>query len=311
MKRLLRWMARRSPTARLIAGSAVTAASFYAATFLVTFLQEATQVTGLMGVMLHATVFIVLLTALVAIFKHVQLVLAAEAAEIEHRRSTLSHAHQVCDRVLARQLLRIGRARGSPDAFTAYLCNALDDVRAIVEAAYDLFESTYGKSSDPFERVDFEVTFMTRSIKDQKITIPAAWNKDGRLPRSMLLRNENPDIYAATVTASVYAMASPRPMIIPDTNDPAYAELYPDQKKRIQSSIIFPVLTDTNELIGTLVVHCDKRHFFRADLERFWSDLLEIFAKRIALSIAWCLLLRQMAEKGATVNLSSLDTAPY
>jgi hypothetical protein len=126
---------------------------------------------------------------------------------------------------------------------------------------------------------------MTKSYIDGFITIPAAANRDGRQPRSMVLRAKNPVIYDDTVTAQVYEETRPRPHIIADTEGEGedYAELYDDQKERIQSSIIYPVLSDTHELLGTLVVHCNKKDFFSSADARYWTDLLEVFEKRLAL----------------------------
>ena len=45
------------------------------------------------------------------------------------------------------------------------------------------------------------------------------------------------------------------------TEPPGYAQLYPGELERLQSSVIYPILSDTNELLGTLVVHCDKTGF--------------------------------------------------
>jgi len=62
-----------------------------------------------------------------------------------------------------------------------------------------------------------------------------------------------------------------------------YHELYPGQKSRILSSVIYPVSSETNELLGTLVVHCNRIQFFLKEDSKYWSELLEIFSKRIAL----------------------------
>jgi GAF domain-containing protein len=148
------------------------------------------------------------------------------------------------------------------------------------------FEAAFGKGLTSEERIDFEVTFMTKSYRDGHITIPAYANKDGRAPRSMVLRAQHPEIYDSTVTAQIYREAGPTPHIVEDTAIADYNELYSGQKDRIRSSIIFPVLSDKNEVLGTLVMHCDKRGFFLKREQKYWRDMLEIFAKRIALQKA-------------------------
>ncbi|MBN2830021.1 MAG: hypothetical protein JXR56_06855, partial [Candidatus Cloacimonetes bacterium] len=54
------------------------------------------------------------------------------------------------------------------------------------------------------------------------------------------------------------------------------------QKDRIKSSIVYPVLSPKNELMGTIVLHCDKSSFFKKEDKQLWSDILELYAKEIA-----------------------------
>jgi len=83
----------------------------------------------------------------------------------------------------------------------------------------------------------------------------------------------------------IYREQKPSIRIIENTCDSKYNynELYDKQKNRIKSSIIYPVLSPKNELLGTIVVHCDKNGFFKNEKEKFWIELLEIFSKRIAI----------------------------
>jgi GAF domain-containing protein len=73
--------------------------------------------------------------------------------------------------------------------------------------------------------------------------------------------------------------------IVEDTALPSerYQELYPGQKERIRSSVVYPALDDDNGILGTLVVHCNRTGFFKRRDERFWRELLETFAVRLAL----------------------------
>lgn len=62
------------------------------------------------------------------------------------------------------------------------------------------------------------------------------------------------------------------------STDDTYYETYQNQKDRIKSSVILPVLSHKNELLGTLVVHCNQPSFFRKSRFAFWKELLEIFS---------------------------------
>ena len=126
---------------------------------------------------------------------------------------------------------------------------------------------------------------MTKSYKDNYITIPAYSNRPKRAPISMSLREGKPDIYDNTVTADIYRETKPHMHIIENTNSSVdeYKELYPEQKSRIKSSIVFPVLSPQNKILATVVVHCDKDNFFKKNDFKFWNNLIEIFSKYIGL----------------------------
>jgi GAF domain-containing protein len=99
----------------------------------------------------------------------------------------------------------------------------------------------------------------------------------------MNTRETNPKRYENTETAAIYREESPRGRIIEDTEShDDYAELYPGQKARIKSSIIWPVLSANNVLVGTLVMHCDRAQFFKKSEAKFWREVCEVFAKRLA-----------------------------
>ena len=72
--------------------------------------------------------------------------------------------------------------------------------------------------------------------------------------------------------------------MIESTQQSSYKELYPGQKTRIRSSIIYPVVDDRFDLLGTLVVHCDKDLFFQSSHIKSWRELLEPYSKRLALA---------------------------
>lgn len=157
-------------------------------------------------------------------------------------------------------------------------------IQQLVTKVYQVFESRFAESGQMQNRINFKVTFMTKSFRDGEITIPAYANRAGRAPTSMQERPARPKLYENTVTASIYREPHPKMQIIPDTHDKTvrYAELYAGQKDRIRSSIVYPILSSQNKLLGTLVVHCDRPCFFAEDERKFWEDLLHIFARRLA-----------------------------
>lgn len=156
----------------------------------------------------------------------------------------------------------------------------------LVQAAYDVLTANFGQAERLDERIQFEVTFMTKSYADDEITIAAWANHDDRKPTSMQQRPTNPNVYDRTVTADIYRAARPEMRIVEDTSVPqsGYAELYAGQKERIKSSVVHPVLSSEYGLLGTLVLHCDKPGFFAERDQKFWRMFCEIFAKRLALA---------------------------
>jgi len=160
----------------------------------------------------------------------------------------------------------------------------MDLMKNAVAQLYDTLETEYGAAASLEEHIEFEVTFMTKSIRDQKITIASWANRDGRAPKSLAKRDAEPDLYADTETAKLYADQNRTVRVITSTQTEEYKELYPGQKLRIRSSIIYPVVDDRFELLGTLVVHCDRGGFFRPTQIKRWRELLEPYTKRLALA---------------------------
>ena len=167
-----------------------------------------------------------------------------------------------------------------------------ENIKNIVNQCFEFFDSTFSTPGELVKTVNFEVTFMTKSYKDNKITIPAACNREHTQPSSMLQREQNPRIYDNTVTAEVYkeyeSNQKPQIHIISDTSTPhisngekEYHFIYAGQGERIKSSIVLPIISHKNELLGTLVVHCDKPNFFKHKRKKFWKELLDIFSVEI------------------------------
>jgi hypothetical protein len=134
------------------------------------------------------------------------------------------------------------------------------------------------------EHIEFEVTFMTQSIDDRAITVAAWANRNARAPKSLARRRTDPDTYVGTETDKLYQDTNRSPRFISSTTSQDYKELYPGQKTRIRSSVIYPVVDDEFSLRGTIVVHCDRENFFRAEADKLWRELLEPYTKRLALA---------------------------
>lgn len=166
-----------------------------------------------------------------------------------------------------------------------------ENINYIVEQCYEYLTNVYTTRGELIHDICFEVTFMTLSYFDSEITIPASCNKERRSPISMIERKKNINVYKNTVTASIYKVFEknerPEMQIIENTvpkqnSDTKYAFIYNGQENRIKSSVVLPILSHKNELLGTLVAHCDKSDFFLNKKRRFWQEILELFAVEIA-----------------------------
>jgi hypothetical protein len=204
------------------------------------------------------------------------------------QRNALGQAYASLDAIIARRMKKLHMAflehrnGAAPKALFEASLASTEHIQDLMTSLYEVVQSQFGQAGSLLYEIDFEATFMTRSYTDNKITICAYQNRDYRRPRSLLLRAKNPDIYDCTVTAEIYRETRPDMHIIADTLTDAYAEIYPGQRERIRSSVVYPVLSDTNEVLGTIVVHCNRSGFFKRGDADFWRKLLEIYAKRTA-----------------------------
>jgi membrane protein implicated in regulation of membrane protease activity len=205
-------------------------------------------------------------------------------AELQSRTKILLNARSQLDEALAAKLARVERL--DPYRPADGRAEAELSIESHVRGLYRCLDANYADSDVPGSRVNFEVTFMTRDYSDNFVTIMSWANRDGRAPRSLAQRTARPDIYDATVTAQVYREAAdrlPSLRIIEDTQKtPDYSELYSGQKSRIRSSVVYPVFNSRNILLGTLVSHCDRAGFFRERNQKYWRELNDMFALRIA-----------------------------
>jgi len=255
---------------------------FYFAAFLSSSVARAYSATMEMTFFIHFVIFGILITLVVFVYRLFCFYYDVYKGEAEEEHKALFRAFALCDRRIIKQHGIIKDSFSDPQVKIRNLIVSIDRIQEIVDDTYSTFESVYGNQERSGDRIDFEVTFMTISYENTSITIPCSANRSGRKPRSMVLRKENMNIYDDTETAKIYKAKRPNPIIVSNTSDPKYAELYSTQKERIKSSIIYPVLCEDNIVLGTLVVHCDRPGFFTPNKEKFWSDLLDIFSKRIS-----------------------------
>jgi GAF domain-containing protein len=231
---------------------------------------------------LFASVLIILYAGGAYIFERARRVLH----EQEQRKSRiLLDAHEQTDRVISENLRNFENANHE-SIVTSVWHDPMFSIKKLMRSLYDTLASQYASQGTVSQLIRFETTFMTKSYIDKGITIAAWENRDGRVPVSMRERPNRPDLYSQTITARVYEATSEegRFWIIEDTAvDRHFSEVYSRQKDRIRSMIVYPVLSDTNEILGTIVAHCDKAGFFQDSERIFWRELLEMFAKRIAL----------------------------
>ena len=155
----------------------------------------------------------------------------------------------------------------------------------VVTSCYEFFKDSFSEKGNLVNDVSFEVVFMTKSYKDNKITIVASENDKHRVPPSMEQRKNNPDIYAKSETAELYKLYEENPVnaltihIVEDCSDPnQFERLYDGQRETIKSIAVLPILSCNNELLGTLVVSVNKTSFFKEKDHQFWHELLEIYS---------------------------------
>lgn len=252
------------------------------------------------GLFPRLIIIVLIISAFAGMFNYIDSLQETVRKEEEARQNVLLYAYSLMDQYTAGQIEHIDRYLDSvaivgsnpdPDKLRRQLQSNIISLMLstvnlieVVKSVYTLFESQFGRSQKAENRIDFEATFMTRSYLDGEITIPAYANRNGRQPISMSQRTENKEIYRKTITASVYSEAAPQMRIIPDTSEPStgYIDLYTNQRQRIRSTLVFPVMCDKNRILGTLVIHCNQPAFFQERDRKFWTELLEIFGKRIA-----------------------------
>lgn len=285
VEKIARWLVKSSRTKRLALHSLAAGALGYAAALTGAQVAELLKAEALWVVALHALIA----TVVLGLFGFViEVIRRGAEVLIEQRERVIVDAMRSLDRWVANDMEHLSQ-QGPPGKLADVPFAIEHHHRSMVNLAKALlgvFESHYSKGELPGERVSFEVSFMTESYRDGGITIAAWANSEGRAPPSLRTRDGNPGRYGETVTARMYEQERPNAIIVSDTSDPStgYAELYGGELERIKSTIVYPVLSPDNAVLGTLVVHCDKTGFFRTEELQFLRSVLEPYAARFALA---------------------------
>lgn len=276
-----------SQTQRSLARSLVTTLGFMVGAWAEQHVQNLTTATGASALATRISLTAAAFFVAVLLYSLVSQYLEAIRRSDDYRIEVLQLASRRMDGLVTEQMKLAGSIESHhadcETCMSASVGRSVSNMRFIVQQIFILFDTKYSSPVSERERIDFEVTFMTRSYKDEHITVACYANRNDRMPRSMRERGHNREVYDSTVTAQVYRSKNCNTIITEDTSVPEYSELYSGQKDRIRSSIVFPVRSTENALLGTLVVHCDRGRFFRQLDRKYWEDLLELFSKRLVL----------------------------
>jgi hypothetical protein len=186
-----------------------------------------------------------------------------------------------CDAIMESENVPIDQFR------SIFICE-IERINSLVAEAWEVVNSHHNVSDSPTERINFELTLITPSIRDSELTVASWRRRDNRRPLSLLKRDEGKkDIYQRTEAAKMMANNITDTRIIEDTSVPSenYESLYDGQKERIRSSVLHPILSPKSKPLGVLVLHCEIKEFFKVADRRYWHELLSVFAPSIALEI--------------------------
>ncbi len=210
----------------------------------------------------------------------------------EKNRRVIEEARERVTKLTLQQLTNcdaiVEKENVSTEEFRSVLICEVDRINNLITAAWEVVNSHYNVSDSPTERINFELTLITPSILDSELTVASWRNKDNRRPKSLLKRDEGEiDIYQRTEAAKMMKNNDSDTRIIEDTSAPSenYESLYEDQKTRIRSSVLHPIISSKSKPLGVLVLHCEVPGFFKVADRRFWHELLSVFAPSVALEI--------------------------
>lgn len=185
------------------------------------------------------------------------------------------------------------------DYYEFLITSHKNSIDLVVSTCLDFFKNSFSEQGSLVSKTSFEVSFMSKSFTDDKITIVSSDNNTHRTPPSMLLRKSNSEIYENTETGKIYKHYNTNPSetlaihIIEDcTTQNEFTALYNGQKDFIKSMAVLPILSPQNELLGTLVICANQVSFFKAQESHFWNELLEIFSVELGyhyMALKYCI----------------------
>lgn len=231
----------------------------------------------------------------VAIYGFARHLIGTTQEQISERRrrqdSTIANAREKVAAVDKDSLVRLANVRSNLNLKISEYVEALaidiDRMEAVIRAIWEVVNSAHNPGSSSLDRLNLEVTLITPSIRDGKLTIAAWANRENRAPKSLQLREKDPEIYDKTKAAELIRDGDVEVLVIPDTSPPEvrYSSLYDGQKRRIKSSVLFPVMSAHSEPLGVIVVHCDEVGVFSLEDKRYWKELLSVFAPALAMCL--------------------------
>ncbi len=219
-------------------------------------------------------------------------VIASHTKNLQAQERAIADARERINKLNIQHLAHcdaiIWKNQFSIDELRSVLICEVDRIVGLVTAAWEVVNSHHNGSSTSTERINFELTLITQSLRDSELTIAAWCNRDNRRPKSLLLRDQNNvRIYERTEAAKMISNRVMDTLVIEDTSAPEanYEALYDDQKVRIRSAVLHPILSPKSEHLAILVLHCERTDFFRNEDRRYWHELFTVFAPSIALEI--------------------------
>lgn len=159
---------------RIFLNALVTSTPFYFAAFLSSSVAEAYSSKFLTKLFIHIAIFGGLIILVTFFYRMLCFYYEAYKGEAEQEHQALFQAFTLCDRRVVKQHQIIKNSFSDPSQKLRNLIASPDRIQEIVDDAYATFEFIYGSQERSGERVDFEVTFMTRSFEDGEITIPCS-----------------------------------------------------------------------------------------------------------------------------------------
>ncbi len=153
----------------------------------------------------------------------------------------------------------------------------------MMEGLFNTFNNRYPQ--DTLGKINFRVTFWTKSYIDNRPTIAFYFNYSNIAPRNMNRRSVDPEVYERYRGSMYVSEGKNRPVCIPDTSakPEEYHFLAEDQLDDVRSMLIYPVLSGNSILLGAICIGCDRQQFFCEKAK--WKDVIEIFAVWIALEM--------------------------